>query len=143
MTTLRRTAWFSVGFGYGILLGTVAFLCAGLGHGTYIPVDVSSAPLSFVGTNVAFLSPPITWGILLLLVTHRRRYFVVGLVIHYLSALAAVFAMHDEWSYVYKVPGLFSLWLIIYVGGQVFVWNITGVDRSIFSAKAKNSQIEP
>src|SRR5947208_1202864 len=73
MTIYRRIGRTLCGFGYGILLGGVAILCAGFGHGTYVPVAVSSAPFGFLGAPSALVMAPLVWAVVAFLLDERNQ----------------------------------------------------------------------
>jgi hypothetical protein len=115
----------SVGIAYGTLLGLLAFLAAGAGHGTYIPLGVSSAPAGFLGVAAAVIGAPILWGVVGAAARNNQR--MVALLVHYVSA---VWLMNTEafgdWPRVSEVmhqtPSIVGAWACLYFGGQLFVW---------------------
>jgi len=120
------------GLFYGGLLGGLAVLAAGAGHGTYIPMGVSSAPFGFLGFQAAVVGAPIMWGVVGALLhwlrtSRRRRIMISVLAIHYGSALAlAVSRSFGDWQYVIRsmpaIGGIMLVWSGAYVVGQLVIW---------------------
>src|SRR5687768_7239048 len=55
------SGWF--GLGYGLVLTAMSFLVAGVGHGTYVVLGLSSAPCSLLEhVHAAFAAPAPLWG---------------------------------------------------------------------------------
>jgi hypothetical protein len=108
---------------YGGLLGGLAVIAAGAGHGTYIPMGVSSAPFGLFGFPAAAVGAPILWGtvgaLLHLPRTNRgKRITISVLAIHYGTALAlAISRSFGDWGYV----RLFA-WAGAYAVGQLVIW---------------------
>lgn len=124
---------------YGSVLAIVAIFAAGGGHGTAIPLWLSSAPIGvfgllawhsgdsqFAGTAM-LLGPPIVWATLgsLASLPRARRLTQVLLLLQYASGLALVVAADAEladlarnaWVIVYVV-----VWAAVYLGGQIPLW---------------------
>ena len=131
-----------VGLGYGALLSLLAFWAAGAGHGTYIPVAISSAPAGFVGVLTALIATPVLWSAFGALVNrrgyaHRAR---VLLVLHYVSGLLLVattqlgdtgnlrYVIREGWTILFA-------WALVYTIGQVTVWRqlskVQNVERTV------------
>ena len=119
-----------IGIAYGLVLGSVAFMCTGAGHGTYIPAAVSSAPLGLLGIAGGLLGAPALWaGIGALLEPQRRRGMaVLGIMLlHYGSA--AWLLTHEpfgDWEYFARfatfAPGIVIFWTLVYLAGQSWAW---------------------
>jgi hypothetical protein len=80
-----------IGFMIGCCLSMFAALLAGAGHGTYVPLVVSSSVLVFlpgIGIRVAFFAAPVLWAVYLVLIPtiQRTRAKAIG--------IASVFGMH-------------------------------------------------
>ncbi len=122
----------AVGFVYGVILGYLSFLTAGAGHGTYVMVGMSSAPLGLLGTLAAIFGPPLLWagvGALLASLDRRgaRRWFIVFMLVHYLSGVALLSTEpFGDWEYVGRVvgamPWVVAAWLATYGLGQAVIW---------------------
>jgi energy-converting hydrogenase Eha subunit C len=120
------------GLCYGGVLGLLSIVAAGAGHGTYIPMAVSSAPFGFFGFRAAAVAAPILWGAVgVLLHRHRmgsrKRIIPIVLLIHYGSAVAlAVSPSFGDWAYVQRsMPAIGTImftWGAIYVLGQLAIW---------------------
>jgi len=55
----------SIGFLLGLALAAIAFLLAGAGHGTYVPMIANVSVLAFIpllGILIAVLGPPFLWA---------------------------------------------------------------------------------
>jgi len=135
-----RTGVLSViGFGYGAWLAMWGVIAAGAGHGIYVTMGLSSAPLG-LSNNIALtlFGTPFLWcaiGFLLGTVPHRLGMisFLVIMVLHYCSLFfilrpPGTFA---DWGQMHKVGGTeavvmgFGMYLI----GQfalwvVFIWQL-------------------
>lgn len=128
-----------IGFAYGFGLMVLSIGAAGFGHGTYVLMGLSSAPLSILSllprgdfrVLIALLGTPVLWlliGFLLGLSPSLRRVrcVLVVMAVHYSTALLLLLpASHSEfsdWSYVPKVQGVFIMGIVFYVIGQAFVW---------------------
>jgi hypothetical protein len=131
-----------VGLLYGFILTFLSIFAAGAGHGTSIPLWLSSAPLGAFGlvawrvgaspvANYAMLlSPPLVWAVLgsLAALSKRSRVTEVLLLLQYASGLALVATTggvladldvmwRDVWVTVY-----FVVWATVYLVGQVGLW---------------------
>ena len=135
----------TVGLLYGSILAFVSVFAAGGGHGTSIPLLLSSAPLvvfgfvsgrfgaSYVGDYGLLLSAPLLWAVLGSLVAlsgrgKTLRLTQVLILLHYASGLAlvAIFAgplpsspeVVVMWVTIYLV-----VWGTVYLVGQVALWS--------------------
>jgi hypothetical protein len=86
----KMVALTAIGFLYGTALSVIGFLATGLGHGTYVILGISSAPLGFMGFLVSLFSPPLAWAIIGCLLSkseypHKRLFFLITIACHYLS----------------------------------------------------------
>ena len=116
------------GFCYGAALAALGLLAAGAGHGTYIPMGISSAPLGLFGFLSAGLGAPVLWGCVAMLLAAGRRRLTGGVVIaHYAGAV--VLASHGafgDWAYLNRsirpLGVLITVWTLIYVIGQLVLW---------------------
>ena len=125
-----------MGVGYGLTLAALSLLLMGFGHGTYLPLAISSAPLAVIK-----YPPPFTFfiglgGCVVLWVfvaaiscsERRRPAFRTVLILHYIGvAIAVIEPIDGDWSYFSKMlqvsgPAVL-LWIVAYVLGQAMVWN--------------------
>jgi hypothetical protein len=125
---------FFIGFGFGFLLTLLAFVCAGLGHGTYIPLAVSSSPLSVLSVPETIWCIPLIWGLFGFLASSdsalSRLLLIIAMTSHYLIAIYAVRVnvlggMREEDSLQYLSRGylvLIAIWLAFYVLANSFLW---------------------
>lgn len=132
-----------VGLLYGSLLAVLSLGAAGAGHGTLIPLLLSSAPLSVfywvadtdAGREAAGLAMlfggPVLWAALGALVAlHRRgnglRLTPVLVLLQYASGLALVAAtfgwIPDVLAELKRAPELIIMWATVYLVGQVTLW---------------------
>ena len=129
-----------VGFLYGSILAFLSLGAAGAGHGTIIPLFLSSAPLGVFwdtggGREAAFLAMlfggPFLWAALGSLVALsgrgkglRRTQILV--LLHYASGLALVAAtdsgLPDLPADLKRAPELVIMWATVYLAGQVALW---------------------
>jgi hypothetical protein len=95
-----------VGVGFGIALWFLGLLCTGAGHGTYLPLGLSGAPLS-LAPGVGIFSPPFVWAVVgIVFRTTRRRVPRFLVVAAHLSGVVAVLLMGtpfesatEQWKY--------------------------------------------
>ena len=135
-----------VGLAYGGGLAVLAFFATGAGHGTYIPVAVSSAPAGFFGVSAGLLGAPALWGMVGALVQRPagRRVALLILPVHYASA---IWLVHSEpfgdWSVLPSVmrlmPEIIVAWLGVYVAGQIWVWSSITPGVATKARKHENS----
>jgi hypothetical protein len=117
------------GLVYGGLLAGLSVIAAGAGHGTYIPMEVSSAPIGLFGAMAAATGAPIWWGGVSALLgwlhgVRRKRVVSLLLVIHYVSA--ALDASFGDWAYLSRsmpsIGAIIFTWVVVYVIGQLAIW---------------------
>ncbi len=123
---------FALGASYGLLLGLLALVCCGLGHGTYIPAALTSSPLGLLGIPASLLGGPIVWGILALSLSKGLHYkkhiiFLASIAFRYAVSIFLVFwADYGGWVYLSrtasKVPIALAAWAILFTGGEVILW---------------------
>jgi hypothetical protein len=133
-----------LGFLYGSILTFVSIFAAGAGHGTSIPLLLSSAPLAvfglvespwrisgyYVGDHALLLSAPLVWAMLGSLVALSGRGKLLRLtqvlvLLQYASGLALAattggdldILARDAWVRIYVV-----VWTTVYLVGQVALW---------------------
>ena len=126
-----------VGLLYGFILTLLSLFAASGGHGTPIPLWLSSAPLGAFGLvawrvadSAMLLSPPLVWAALgsLAALPKRLRLTQVLVLLQYTSGLALVATTggvladldvmwRDVWVTVY-----FVVWATVYLVGQVALW---------------------
>ena len=109
----------------------IGFMVAGVGHGTYVVIALSSAPLGLLGIAVALFGGPVLWsgvGILLALAA-RSKAALVALVTVMLSHYAGLlFTLGTEdwfanWGHLPK-GAVELVWVAValYGFGQVAIW---------------------
>jgi hypothetical protein len=117
------------GLVFGGVLAGLSIIAAGAGHGSYIPMEISSAPIGLFGDMAAATGAPIVWGgvgALLgwLRTDHRKRVIPLVLIIHYASA--AIIAAFGDWAYLFRsmpaIGAIIFAWAAVYVIGQVAIW---------------------
>jgi hypothetical protein len=123
---------------YGLLLAFLSFGAAGAGHGTLIPLIVSSAPLgvTYPGAGsdtergaalfTMLFAGPLLWmllGWLVALPGRRTRVAAAVLLLHYASALALVATTGLTLRGMAKeIPDFVLAWAPAYLLGQVGLW---------------------
>ncbi len=122
----------AAGFAFGVVLGYLSFLTAGAGHGTYVMVGMSSAPLGLLGFLAAIFGSPLVWagvGALLASLDRHgaRRWFIVFMFVHYLGGVALLSREpFGDWEGVGRVAGampwVVAAWLTTYGLGQAMIW---------------------
>jgi hypothetical protein len=128
----RRWTWF--GFAYGCVLFVFAFVCAGSGHGSYLPFAIYGAPLSVVPVPVLFMFvAPVWWGTVgKMLASRRLGVTVIMMILHEVAAglvlwLGTPMDPGDEqWRYFSRAQRFVPAWLwggiTVYLVGQVVAW---------------------
>ena len=109
-----------VGAAYGVLLGLLAFMSSGFGHGTFILVGVSSAPIGVLGIPAGLLGAPLIWGVVGHLVSRvtsirSSRAFLTAMCLHYLGVVVLFLTpTYGDWAYLPRVleaiPGVVLGW---------------------------------
>ena len=117
---------------YGLLLAIVGFLATGAGHGTYVLIGVSSAPLGFLGIMIALLSPPLLWAIIGWLLSRSERspdriIFLVIMAVHYSSLWRLLRREpYGDWEYFDRMwqswPVIMATGIASYLVGQGVIW---------------------
>lgn len=120
---------------YTCVLWYLAFMACAFGHGTYVPLAVSSAPAGFIMSDppdaslVVFLLPILWMAIFCLLSQVHLKFFrwifIVIMAIHYVSAAFLSQSKHwNDWDYFTpKELGQLFVWLFVYLGGQYLLWS--------------------
>jgi hypothetical protein len=120
------------GFIYGLLLAIIGFAATAAGHGTYVLIGISSAPLGFLEIIVALLSPPLLWSIIGWLLgkseqQRNRNVFLVMMAFHYLSLWPLLTREpYGDWEYFNRAwsysPGIITTGIGSYLAGQALIW---------------------
>ena len=138
--TWHTAKWARRGGAVGVPVWLLALWCTGFGHGTSIPITLSSSPLSLVPLP-GFLCTPVLWAIIVALAaaprTRRNRILFLALMAtHYLVAAALIaWTPLGDWEYVgvtwKAVPGVVIAWATCYGVAQVLAWGafLGGVKR--------------
>src|SRR5262245_58968137 len=93
----------------GAILGFLAIVAAGAGHGTYTLVAMTSSPLGIGGIPIGLLGGPIVWGTMAFLVAKssqrkERRLFVLAVAVHYtVGILLILVSEFADWDRLNKV----------------------------------------
>jgi uncharacterized integral membrane protein len=125
-----------MGLGYGLILGVLSFLLTGAGHGTYLPLAISSAPLVVIDYAPPFtfviglLGCPALWVFVASISCGERwrSVFRAALIMHYLGVVFAVIRpIEGDWSYFVRMlrfsgPAV-VVWMSAYVIGQAMIWS--------------------
>jgi hypothetical protein len=128
----RHTAkWAKWGGAIGVPTWLSALWCTGFGHGTCIPIPLSSSPLSLVPLP-GFLCTPMVWVVIIALAaaprTRRNQILFLALMAaHYAVAAALIAWTHAgncedvrvTWN---RVPGVILAWAMFYCVAQVLAW---------------------
>ena len=108
----------ALGLASGTVLWFLAFLCAGGGHGTYLPLAVFGAPLSLL-PGVWLVSPLIMWPLSGVAVARRWRLALVVLILCHLSGVVAgvvlgtpVESVDEQWGYLAKAARQIGLIIV-------------------------------
>ena len=132
MRLTKHTAkWAKRGGALGVLVWLPALWCTGFGHGTYIPIALSSSPLILI-PPAGILCAPVVWAVIIPLAaasrTRRNRILFPALMAaHYAVAAALIAWTHvGHWEDVVitwdRVPGVVIGWAIFYCVAQVLAW---------------------
>ncbi len=129
-----------VGFAYRSILANLSFLAMGVGHGSFLPFLLSSAPLGALGFfgdfgfHAALVGgAPVVWATFGALVAPSGRTKWLRLtqllaLLHYASGLALIAATTGlgELARLTRVlrisPEFIVLWAAVYVAGQAALW---------------------
>jgi hypothetical protein len=141
MRLTKHTAkWAKRGGALGVLVWLPALWCTGFGHGTYIPIALSSSPLILI-PPAGILCAPVVWVVIVALAaaprTRRNRILFLSLMaVHYAVAAALIAWTHvGNWEDVRvtwdRVPGVVIAWAMFYCVAQVLAWGafLGGVKR--------------
>jgi hypothetical protein len=135
--TIRAILGAIIGLLYGCTLAVLSLGAAGGGHGTLIPLLLSSAPLSVsylvadadAGREVALYAMlyggTLVWAVLgwLVMLAGGARPAAALLLLHYLSGLALVVATGVTIrGLAGEIPDFFKMWAPVYLIGQVVLW---------------------
>ena len=121
------------GLAYGGALGVLSFLAAGFGHGTYIPLVISSAPVALSGNVlVALVGAPVLWAIVCAIVRKDNRLELLAaafLLVHYAAAVwLARRELHEDYRQyglsrvASGMPWILEFWAATYLAGQIGLW---------------------
>jgi hypothetical protein len=117
----------SLGFAYGGVLAFLVFACAGMGHGSYVPWAVSSAPLGALGIAVGFFGIPVSWMFFALLAGNSSRIpFLILMVSRFVVATILIVLQSESGilMYIEKVPEFFLAWLAFQIFAEIALWRI-------------------
>jgi hypothetical protein len=130
--TRRKVPWAVAGGTVGVLLSLLAFLCSGAGHGTSLPLVLSTSPLTLLPFVGFLFGAPVLWGAIAVLATapptRRNKLLFAGVMLsHYVVAAALLcwtpcgdrdmIARTQE-----AVPGFFEGWFLAYSMVNFFAW---------------------
>lgn len=128
----RRVMLVIAGLLYGILLAAVGLVATGAGHGTYVLIGASSAPLAFLAILPALLSPPLLWAIIGGLLSQSghpgsRAFFLVIMASHYLSLWPLLTREpYGDWESFDRMwqtwPVILATGVACYMVGQAVIW---------------------
>ncbi len=131
--TRHAAKWAKWGGVIGVPIRLSALWCTGFGHGTYIPITLSSSPLSLVPLP-GFLCTPVVWVVIVALAaaprTRRNRILFLSLMaVHYAVAAALIAWTHvGNWQDVRvtwnRVSGVVIAWATFYSIAQVLAWGV-------------------
>ena len=138
MTTTRRKWWVWYGFALGCSLLVFALGDAGAGHGTYLPLIMFGAPLSFVPI-VGILATPIWWAIVAWSLKTGRC--VIAVVLMALHTCVIVFLWwfgtpgvygEEGWTYFRQFAAFAPVWLwsgiVVHTVGVLVAWVLAIAD---------------
>jgi hypothetical protein len=125
----------ALGLCFGLILGFLGFAAAGVGHGTYVLIGLSSSPFG-LSQNIflTWFGAPIFWCIVAALsgaATHRlpRALFLATMIAHY-AALPIILGRESnfgDWGYVTKAAGVVAVGVAVYAVGQGGLWIAFGL----------------
>jgi hypothetical protein len=125
---------YSVGTIYGLILVIFALFCCGFGDGLYIPLAVTSSPVSMFGVLAALIGGPFVWGCLCLLASKSR---IIEFRIIFLASIAVHYAMSfillgtekwGDWRYLDRTISdpigqwLLMTWIFFFIVGEIAIW---------------------
>ena len=147
----QKIVWLG-GILYGLLLAIWSACAIGTGHGTTLPLFISSSPLSLIGfaayndstslswvLPVMWASPFLIWTLVVFLMfraLHSRRLklaFFSMMGTHYLGVAIILYQFRHDLGGITE-PFCIMCWLLTYLFGQMAVWtsfiHIVTADRS-------------
>lgn len=105
---MRMTAT-TLGCASGAVMWALAMICSGAGHGSYLPVAVFGAPLSFI-PGISLVSPLVVWPLVGVAVDRRRRLTMLAVAILHACGVGAAIGLgtpfessDEQWSYLAHV----------------------------------------
>ena len=134
--TKRAVAGAGAGLLYGCVLAFLSLVAAGAGHGTPIPISVSSAPLGLfypfsreATFFVMLFGAPLVWMALGCLFALANRgagtamALLLLLLLHYATALALLATTGaTPRDITGRIPEVFIVWALVYLAGQLALW---------------------
>lgn len=125
---------FQAGLTFGGLLMVGSFVVAGGGHGSYLPLALTGAPLSWV-PGAGIVAPMLLWGTLGHLVASGNRAFAILLLSGHTLAVLACLQLGNpyepgaqQWEYFARTQRLapVPLWatLGLYIVGLAAAWRL-------------------
>jgi hypothetical protein len=132
---------------FGLGLAALGFFAAGGGHGTYVLIAASSAPLGVFGIWVALAGAPVLWATVGAgfdwLAASRRRWLIgPALMAHYVGTIVLVSREpYGDWAHLWRLlhtlwPALLA-WVLLYVAGQIVMW------RALLLAPPADTPLQP
>jgi hypothetical protein len=117
---------------FGVGLAVLGFSAAGAGHGTYVLIGASSAPVGVLGIWAALAGAPIFWAVVgaafdWLEKPWRNRLVTSVMLLHYAGAVLLLSREpYGDWEVLVRLtstlwPFLVS-WSLLYFGGQIVIW---------------------
>ena len=129
----ERSLFYAIAYGGTLVLWM--FVTAGAGHGTFVPIAISSAPLSLLGLPAACVGAPVWWGITGYVVdgsARSRRVYLAMMIVHYVTmpllvAYTLVGPADDLPSFMAYLARPDTLVMLLagfanYVAGQCLLW---------------------
>lgn len=135
----QRHRWTWAGVIYGCVLFVLSLLVAGGaggGHGSYLLLDIGSAPASIVLPIVGVFTAPIWWGLVGAIIDSRGPKLAMAIMAVHLGSVVAVLlwgrpmeTVDEQWRHFSRVNAVIPGWLwsgiIFYAFGQVVLWIVT------------------
>ena len=128
---MQRFIAAGVGLFYSLLLTLGGMAATGLGHGTGTGIFMALALVPF---------PLVFWPVVAMMLTRSgpasmKRYVIFLLVLHYLGFAIYLLTLHSQdyqdFSSVWEsAPLSWTVYVMIYLAGQVFIWWTVALGKS-------------
>jgi hypothetical protein len=118
-----------LGAAYGVILVFFSLICAGIGHGTYIPLIMSSSPLLILPFYwFVIIATPVLWGLLILIAfksAKKMPFIVINITRYIIAVYLLLFSKYGgqiSGSQANVFGIMFIIWVVLYIIGEWVMW---------------------